>query len=145
MKLSRWEEIWARSAYQAIFAPEGATGVVVPLERVDLEGAMRETLATVPWRAGMGFRLSIWIVAFAPLFVLKRLRTVAGLGQAEREKVIDALIYSKLYVVRQLTLLFKAFGALFVFRDRPLRESVLRRGAQTVTLRKKEARDVLVA
>jgi hypothetical protein len=140
MSLMKFEKKWAREALVGIF-PERESGVRVAFDRVNVEGSLDETMELVPWRSGMGLRISIWMVALSPLWMFLHFATIASLGLQERAIVLKKLIYHRNYFVRQLTLLFKAFGALWVFRDPALRAQVLRR-EPLISLSKKEVRHV---
>ena len=127
MSLLGFEKRWAQAAVSGIFPVREGARVNVPYDTVDIGGSFDETLEIVPFRVAIGMRLAIWLIALAPLFVIGRFATIASLGLVERDRVLARLIASPMYLVRQMTLLFKAFGALFIFRDGELRESVLRR------------------
>jgi hypothetical protein len=138
MSLLRFEKRWADAAVRGIYPVREGARVNVPYERVDIGASFDETLEIVPFRAGVGLRIAIWMIALSPLFVIGRLATIASLAAADRDRVLSKLIASPTYLVRQITLLFKAFGALFVFRDLGLREDVLRRGERLAQLGKKK-------
>ena len=137
MRLTTIEMGWARAALQATFA-DRERGVRVPFERLDLEATIDETLRFIPWRSGMGLRIAIWMIALAPLWLMLRVATLTSLAAADRERVLARLIAHRVYFVRQLALLFKAFGALWVFRDAGLRAQVLGRGERLVSISKKK-------
>jgi hypothetical protein len=54
--------------------------------------------------------------------LLRRSATIAGLGLADRERVIAGLVASRSYAVRSLTLLLKAIGALLYAADDRVRQ-----------------------
>lgn len=137
MSLTKFEKRWARAALTGIFA-EREHGVRVPFDRLDIEGTLDETIAFIPWRSGMGLRIAIWMIALSPLWLALRFATIASVALQEREKLLARLIYHRFYLVRQLALLFKAFGAIWVFRDSQLREDVLRRKERLIGLSKKK-------
>jgi hypothetical protein len=110
--LTRVENQWAEAAFGAIFPsnahPELRTGIC----DLDVASFLVDLRSRVPYRAALGLRLGIWMVALAPLFVLHRLRTISGLDPRSREVVLAALLGSSIYPVRQLVMLLKAIGAL---------------------------------
>ena len=55
----------------------------------------------------LGFHAAIWIVGLAPLFMLRRLRTFAGLPQSEGSALLDRMAHSDVYIVRELPTLLK--------------------------------------
>jgi len=67
----------------------------------------------------------VWLVALAPLFVLGRFATIAGLTVADRERVVARLVVSKSYVVRSLVLILKTMGALLYAGDGAVRARML--------------------
>lgn len=135
MTLMSFEKRWATTALTGIYA-QREDGVRVSFEHVD--ASLDETMRVVPWRSGMGLRIAIWMVALSPIWLLMRLGTIASVSAADRGAALARLIYHRNYFVRQLALLFKAFGALWVFRDPVLREAVVRPRERLMTLKKKE-------
>lgn len=110
--LTRFEVRNAEAALSA-FYPGGARGSLpVGIDALDVRGFLREVFEASPLEPVLGLRLAIWIVALAPLFVLKRAATLASLGQHDREKVIAALVASPTYAIRQLVIALKAIGGL---------------------------------
>jgi hypothetical protein len=110
-RLVKFEERWARSAFETIFPgspEEGLEGI----KSMDIEGYLREVLSTVPFKSGLGLRVAVWIIAFAPLFLLGRFALFASLAQIDREKVVQRLITSSSYVIRSLVMALKAVGAM---------------------------------
>lgn len=112
--LTKVESRWARGAFGAIFPANGVTGIGIC--DLDVETFLMEVRSSTSFKSALGVRAAIWIVAFAPLFILGPfkggLRTIAGLDQASREVVVAALMASPIYFVRQLTMLLKAVGAI---------------------------------
>ncbi len=125
-QLTRVERRWARAAITAMFPSNADPRVPDGAEIVDIDGCLDETCRQVPGRVALGLRAAVWLLAFAPLFVLGKLRTIGGLQPADRERVVVRLLSSPVYVVRQLVLLLKAFGALFLFTAPGVREKVVR-------------------
>ncbi|MEO6419853.1 MAG: hypothetical protein ABIP39_10625 [Polyangiaceae bacterium] len=108
--LTKIESRWARGAFGAIFPANELTGIGIC--DLDVETFLMEVRSATTFKSALGVRAAIWIVAFAPLFVLGKLRTISGLDQASREVVVGALMASPIYFVRQLTMLLKAIGAI---------------------------------
>jgi hypothetical protein len=119
--LTRTENRWAEAAFGAIFPsnahPELRTGIV----DLDVPTFLTDLRSRVPYRSALGLRLAIWMVAFAPLFVLGRFRTITGLDPKAREALVGALLVSSIYPVRQLLILLKAIGALLYGRAASVR------------------------
>jgi hypothetical protein len=93
---------------------------------MDLEAYARYATEGVPFKPALGFRAVIWIALLAPIFVLGRLRTILGISDEERDRVVMALVTSRIYQIRALFVFFKAFTALYYFTSQKLREEVTR-------------------
>lgn len=116
--LARFEVRWALAAFGAIF-PSGADAKIpLGIEALDLEGYLNDLRSRVPFRVALGLRLALWMVALAPLFVLRRAATVASLEPAARAELVSRLAQSPIYAVRQLVLLLKTVGAI-LFANAP--------------------------
>jgi len=138
MKLTRLELTWAEASMGAIFPGSSADGLA-GIQAMDVRGFLAQVMTVVPFQAALGLRLAVWLVALAPLFVLGRLRTIAGLLPADREKVVGALVASRAYAVRSLVLILKTMGALLYAGDDAVRARMLvpRPQPALVTLRAK--------
>ena len=124
MQLSSIERRWAHAAFETIFP--GTEGGFVSIERMDLDGYLRELCTRVPFKAALGLRVGIWIVALAPLFLLGRLATIVSLAKADREAIVARLLASKAYVVRQLVFVLKSMGAMLYAAHPAVRERMLK-------------------
>lgn len=120
MNLSKLETTWTEAAMGAIF-PGSRDAGLADIRAMDLRGFVAEVMRTVPFQAALGFRLAVWIVALAPLFILGRFATIAGLDQAGRQKVITTLLASRSYAVRSLVMILKTIGALLYAGDDTVR------------------------
>jgi hypothetical protein len=120
MKLTRFETAWAEAEMQAIFPGSSDYGLA-DIRVMDVKGFVTQTIRFMPFKAALGFRLAIWLVALAPLLVLGRLATIVGLSLAEREKVVERLVANKAYVIRSLVMILKTLGALLYAGDAAVR------------------------
>ena len=121
-KLTRFELACAKDAFVTIFpGPEGVASM-------DIDGYITDTLARIPLEPVLGIRLAIWIVALAPIFVLRRFRTLHGIAPSDRELVLVALATSPSYPVRQLVLALKALAALLYAGSPVVRARILAPG-----------------
>lgn len=138
MTLTQWENRWAEAAIGAIFPGSREDGLA-DIRGMDVPGFLRRVVSSVPLRVAFGLRLAIWLVALAPLIVLHRFATIAGLALDEREAVVARLVASPTYAVRSLVMILKTMGALLYAADDSVRER-LRKPAlapATVPLRRK--------
>jgi hypothetical protein len=71
-------------------------------------------LRTAPFDFVLGLRLCTWLLMFAPLFVLRRLRTFESLSAAERAELLERFTRSDVYLIRELPMLFKTAACLGV-------------------------------
>jgi hypothetical protein len=135
--LAHFERRWAVAAMVAIF-PGSRDAGLADMRAMDVDGFLRELMQVLPFRAGVGVRIAVWLVALAPLFVLGRFATIARLAQADRERVIAALVASKMYVVRSLVLVLKTLGGLLYAADERVRSYMVpsRSGILALRLRR---------
>ncbi len=120
MKLTRFENRWAQATLASMFPgsrEEGFAGI----QGMDVRGFLTGVMRTLPFKAALGLRVAVWMVALAPLVVLRRAVTIAGLGEADRERVVATLSASGSYSVRSLTMILKTFGALLYAGDDRIR------------------------
>jgi hypothetical protein len=119
MTLMRFERRWAVAAMQAIFPglPGSSDGGLSEIRATDIDGFLCELMVLLPWRAALGVRLAVWLVALAPLWVLYRFATIVRLTAGDRERVVVALMSSESYAVRSLALILKTMGALLYAAD----------------------------
>ena len=109
--LSRLETRWARAAFGAIFPAAPELGFPLGICDMELERFLAETRAAMPWLPALGLRFAIWFVALAPIIVLRRFVTLAGLAESQRAAVVATLSTSRSYLARQMVLVLKATGA----------------------------------
>ncbi len=123
--LTTVERAWATSALTTIY-PAGAHPRVRGADVIDIGASLEEVLKNAPVRVAFGLRMAVWLFAFAPLYFL-RFRTLPHVDAAGRERMVLALLSSRVYVIRQLAVLLKAFGALMFIRSGGVREAIIKR------------------
>jgi hypothetical protein len=111
--LSRIERDWAFAALGAIYPSRASARLSVGVCDLELADYLRDLFASIPLMAALGLRAAIWIVALAPPFVLRRAVTVMGLDARERQTLVERLLGSSSYGIRQLLTALKAIGGLF--------------------------------
>ncbi len=124
MRLTGIENRWAEAAMGAIFPGSREEGLT-DIRAMDVRGYLARLVASVPAKAALGLRLAVWIVALAPLFVLGRLATITSLAQADRERVVAALVMSRNYALRSLVMILKTMGALLYAGDDAVRARMM--------------------
>ncbi len=110
MKLFGFELAWAKAAFDAVF-PE-RTALPHGIARMNPGRFLADVVASSPIEQSIGLRLTLWIVALAPLWLLRRPKTIADIGPEERQRVLELLLASPIYAVRQLVVAFKALGSM---------------------------------
>ena len=125
-RMTGLERGFAAAAFDGIFPrgsderlPQGAADG-------DMVGLFENARACVPPRVALGLRVAVWIVALAPLVTIGKFATIASLATTDRERVVLALLSSNVYMIRQLTTLLKAFGALFFLTFPGVRNAIVR-------------------
>ncbi|HEX4446017.1 MAG TPA: hypothetical protein VH044_04750 [Polyangiaceae bacterium] len=120
MKLTRFEDGWAQAALGAMFPGSREHGFA-DIGRMDVRGFLAEAMRTLPFKAALGLRLAVWLVALAPVVVLHRFTTIRGLAPLDRERVLAALAASRTYAVRSLAMVLKTLGAMLYAGDDRIR------------------------
>ena len=110
MRLFGFELAWAAAAFDAVF-PE-RTALPHGIARMGPARFFADTIAVSPLEQSIGLRLTLWIVALAPLWILRRPRTISDIGPEDRQRVLERLFASPVYAIRQLVVAFKALGSL---------------------------------
>ena len=110
MKLFGFELAWATAAFDAVL-PE-RTALPHGIARMNPGRFLADVIASSPLEQSIGLRVTLWIVALAPLWFLRRPKTIADLRPDERQRVLELLIASPVYAVRQLVVAFKALGSM---------------------------------
>lgn len=126
MSLMKFEHQWAEVVFDGMFPAKADARIPMGARDADMVGLFEEARNMVPARVALGLRLALWLVAMAPLFTIGKLVTIGGLADADRERVLLALLSSPLYFVRQLTLLLKTFGAFFFLTAPGVREAIVK-------------------
>ena len=106
------------------FAPEGsgAPGRLAPEPgEVDYFGAFHALFTEGSPLAGLGLRLGLWLVSLCPLFVLGRFSTFAGLAMGERVALLERLLESDFFPLRESTFLLKTAASLALMRPESVR------------------------
>jgi hypothetical protein len=125
--LTNIERAWATSALTTIF-PSGVHARVRGADVIDIGASLEEVCQSVPARVALGLRAAVWLFAFAPLWFF-RMCTLPHVDVEMRERIVLSLLSSRVYVVRQLAVLLKAFGALMFVAAAGVREGIVKREA----------------
>ncbi|MGZ3420087.1 MAG: hypothetical protein ACXWUG_02065 [Polyangiales bacterium] len=122
MKLVAFERRQAEAILRA-FAPENATEGLVPVEgEVDYVGNLEKMANAMSDRARFGVRIALWIVAFAPIWTGLAFATMAGTPIEKRSALLDKMLASHAFLVRELALAMKIGASFALFSSKSIRE-----------------------
>ena len=116
MTLLPFERRWAATIARAL-VPEGA--LAGSLDQIDVGARYAEECAISPWYAALAFRASLWLTWLAPLWLLGRLHTFAGVDGETRVVVLERLLKHKRYFVRMAGLFLKLAICGLLLGDEP--------------------------
>ena len=115
--MTRWELSWAVEVLAA-FAPSstevrgGGGRELAPRDgEVDYLRTWRRMVRGSTPLARLGLRAGLWMVTFAPIWLLGRFATFSELARAERTELLSRLLRHKGLFVRELSLLLKFAAA----------------------------------
>lgn len=119
MTLLPFERRWAATIARALVPPGALAGSGVDLGAIDVGARYAEECAISPWYAALAFRASLWLTWLAPLWLLGRLRTFAGVDGETRVVVLERLLKHKRYFVRMAGLFLKLAICGLLLGDEP--------------------------
>ncbi|HEX4351975.1 MAG TPA: hypothetical protein VHZ95_03655 [Polyangiales bacterium] len=118
--MTRFEQLWTSDVLTA-FTQEEVQGLIPLPGEVDYLKAFRKMRNGSTALCALGLRIAIWMVAFAPLWLLGRFVTFSELARAERTQLLSRLLAHKNFAVRELTLLLKLTAAMAIFGTASIR------------------------
>jgi len=141
-RLLPFEIAWTDAAFDAIFPEPPRSALAHGVLQMHPGAYFQEVLRTVPFEQSVGLRFALWLIALAPVFTIRKVSTIATLDADDRQRVLDALLASPVYVVRQLVMSMKAIAALLYSQSKVIRAQMATpvRGREAlVALRRKGA------
>ena len=132
-RLSSFELAWTDAAFDAIYPapprsllPAAQGGRYLPHGVASMHPArfFDSVLASIPFEQSLGLRVTLWMIALAPLFTIRRLGTIASIDEGERGRVLERLVTRPIYVVRQLAMSFKAIATLLYAKSEAVRAAM---------------------
>jgi hypothetical protein len=111
-RLASFEHAWADAAFDAIYPAPPVSMLPHGIASMHPARFFDGVLASIPFEQSFGLRMTLWMIALAPLFTIRRLGTIASITPEDRVRVLEVLITSRIYVVRQLAMSFKAIATL---------------------------------
>ncbi|HEX6838786.1 MAG TPA: hypothetical protein VF334_19545 [Polyangia bacterium] len=116
MTLFPFERRWAAAIGRAL-VPAGALGG--SLDQIDIGARYAEECAISPWYVALIFRASLWLTWLAPLWLLGRAHTFAGVDDETRVVVLERLLKHPRYTVRMAGLFLKLTLCGLLLGDEP--------------------------
>lgn len=110
-----FEKRWVTALLEA-WAPPG-DGRFAPTGEVAYAPTFARMRANATALAGFGMRLALWIFAFAPIWRKGRLCLVTGLSLNDRTALFHDLMNSRVFFLREMSVLFKLVASLAMFTD----------------------------
>ena len=111
-RLRSFELEWTNAAFDAIYPAPPRSMLPHGIASMHPARFFDGVLASVPFEQSLGLRVTLWMIALAPLFTIRRLGTIASIDESERGRVLERLVTSPNYFVRQLAMSFKAIATL---------------------------------
>jgi hypothetical protein len=112
LRMFRFERRWLVALFEALLPsgvdprfPDGA-------DRVPTGRYVDDFVTHAPLETVFALRAGLWVAMLAPPFLLRRFRTFMGLAPGEKVALLEALLRSRIYLVRETALLFKIFACL---------------------------------
>jgi hypothetical protein len=134
--LLSFERAWTDAAFDAIY-PDG-TALGPGIRSMYPARFFDELLGEIPLEQSIGLRLALWIVALAPLFTVTKLGTIASIAPGERTRVLERLLASPVYAVRQLVMALKAMATLLYAQSAAVRTAMTTPNRYVALRRKSE-------
>ena len=122
--LASFELAWTDAAFDTIYPEPPSSALPHGVGSMHPAGFFDSVLATVPLEQSLGLRVTLWMIALAPLFTIRKLGTIASVDAGDRVRVLERLLASRYYFVRQLTMSFKAIATLLYARSESVRAAM---------------------
>ncbi len=123
-RLASFELAWTDAAFDAIYPEPPRSRLPHGIASMHPARFFDDVLSTVPFEQSLGLRVTLWMVALAPLFTIRRLGTIASLDAEDRVRVLTRLVTSSNYFVRQLTMSLKAMATLLYAKSDAVRAAM---------------------
>lgn len=124
LPLASFELAWTDAAFDAIYPEPPRSRLPHGVVSMHPARFFDDVLASVPFEQSLGLRVTLWMVALAPLFTIRRLGTIASIAPEDRSRVLERLLTSPVYVVRQLAMSFKALATLLYAKSDSVRAAM---------------------
>lgn len=122
--LASFELAWTDAAFDAIYPEPPRSHLPHGIASMHPARFLESVLASVPLEQSLGIRATLWMIALAPLFTIRRLGTIASIDEDDRVRVLERLVTSPNYFIRQLTMSFKAVATLLYAKSEAIRAAM---------------------
>lgn len=112
MRLMSFERRWLLAVFDTILPSGAHPRLSLGARDVPLGRFVDELFRAGAPRLLLGIRVSLWVAALAPLFLLGRMRTLFGLTPPDRARTLDLLRRHRIYVIRETVNVLKAAACL---------------------------------
>lgn len=123
--LASFELAWTDAAFDAIYPAPPRSMLPHGVASMHPARFFDDVLASIPFEQSLGLRVTLWMIALAPLFTIRRLGTIASIAAEDRGRVLELLVTSPIYAVRQLAMSFKAMATLLYAKSDVVRAAML--------------------
>ena len=112
LRLLNFERRWLFAVVATILPGGSSNRLPWGADDVPLGRFLDDLLDSAPLKFVAGVRACIWMLLLCPPLVLGRLTTFFGLNTSERLKLLERLKSNRVYVVREMPLMFKMVACL---------------------------------
>jgi len=110
--LYEFERRWLLVVFETVVPSGVDEGMPLGAKDAPMGRFVDDLFRRAPAHFCLGLRACLWVVMFAPPFVLGRLATFVGLREQERLELLAVMGRSDAYLVREMPLLFKTIACL---------------------------------
>ena len=112
MRLFPFERRWFAIVFETILPAGASDKVPLGARDVPLLRFVDDLFASAPFRMLAGFRVALWVVFLAPLWLLGRPRLFGALSPGDRIDLLHRLRRNRVYMIRELPTLLKTVACL---------------------------------
>ena len=112
MLLLGFERRWLLLVFETIVPSGTSERTPLGVRDAPMDRFLDDLFRSAPLHFCLGLKACLWFVMLAPLFMLGRFRTFAGLRPADRLRLLERLGESDTYLVREMPLLLKTVACL---------------------------------
>ena len=94
-RLCSFELAWTDAAFDAIYPEPPRSKLPHGVASMHPARFFDSMLASIPFEQFLGLRLTLWMIALAPLFTIRRLGTIASIDEADRGRVAGVVIAAR--------------------------------------------------